>query len=372
VIRVSAPGKTILMGEHAAVYGRPALVAAVDQRLTVTLEPLAAAGEVRLELPQVGVRERASWGALRAYARRCRAAWEAYAANPGPERFAAVRGSDPAHLVKIALGETALARGDAETPSFALRLESQIPIGAGFGSSAAVAVAVVYAVLRLAGDDPPVAELERLALEVERRQHGLPSGVDGATVLRGGVVWAQKSDGGVTVEPVTPRAPFLDRVRICNTGTPADSTGDVVAAVRRRLEADPPRRAALLDDMERQTRRLRRLLESAGAPPEAFVAPLRRFEAALEELGVVPAAVRRLVRRIEAAGGAAKISGAGTLRGDGAGSLLVYHPRPEAIDRRLLSGSLVPLAVRLGAAGVRRESDGGAATKLPAEDPAAS
>ena len=39
-ITVSAPGKLMLFGEHAVVYGRPCLVTAVDQRLSLKAEKL--------------------------------------------------------------------------------------------------------------------------------------------------------------------------------------------------------------------------------------------------------------------------------------------------------------------------------------------
>ena len=38
MVRVSAPGKCILFGEHAVVYGHPAVAVAIDQRLTVNAE----------------------------------------------------------------------------------------------------------------------------------------------------------------------------------------------------------------------------------------------------------------------------------------------------------------------------------------------
>ncbi len=360
-VTVSAPGKTILMGEHAAVYGRPALVAAVDRRLearlTETGGTTGAASGARLELPAVGVSETVAWNDIRTYARTARERWQEYQRRPGPEAFRRLRGDDPAHLVKVALSEAADLKGDSDPPGIELSLRSEIPIGAGFGSSAAVGVAVAAAYLRLRGADVETAALERLALEIDRRQHGAPSGVDTATVIRGGLVWATRdADGRVSATPVAARSPQLANVRIFNTGEPAESTGAVVAAVRARRDADPERFEGLLERMEVATRVLRLKLESTDeTPAPSLLEPIREFQACLEALGVVPPRIREIVREVERGGGAAKISGAGALSGDGAGSLLVYHPEPAAIDGWTFLGGLERLGVELGAEGARVE-----------------
>jgi hypothetical protein len=62
------------------------------------------------------------------------------------------------------------------------------------------------------------------------------------------------------------------------------------------------------------------------------------------------------VRRVEAAGGAAKVSGAGSLAGPGAGSLLVYHADSEAAAAWELLRTFAHLPVHLGAGGFRRET----------------
>ena len=357
-VRVSAPGKSIVMGEHSAVYHRPALAAAVDRRSVAEVFLHGTPGRLRLDLPQVDVKDEVTWSDVLDYTRACRRAWQRYREHPDPETLARMRGTDPAHLVKVALGEAAEHLGNGDPPGMAIRLDSEIPLGSGFGSSAAATVALTEAYLAMRGATLEPKALHRLTLEAERRQHGLPSGVDNATVIHGGLVWARKRASGETsVEALSARPRILEDIRVFHTGEPAETTGAVVDAVRRRRQSDPDRYDHVLDRMEEATRSFRQELEQPTAPSRwRVIALMRDFEACLEELGVVPEPIREIVREIEGRGGAAKVSGAGALSGHGAGSLMVYHPDGSDIDRWDFLGGLEPLDLTLGAEGVRRET----------------
>ena len=380
-VTASAPGKLILFGEHAVVYGRPALVAAVDLRLVARLAagagPAGPDAAVRLRVPQLDLDERTTWAEVVAYARERRELWHewverrrAAVVGPGPgaaaPRFAPSGPGDAAHVLAVALGEAATALGEGAGPPLELDVTSELPVGAGFGSSAAAAVAVVAGYLTLAGAEPSAAELCRIALEVERRQHGLPSGVDAATVLHGGVLWAERRGEEPGTPPVLVPLPAADRpggrallggLAVFDSGPPAETTGAVVAAVRERATEEPDRYGALWDRIEAATRGFRALLEDeAGSPGERTrraVDLVRECEAALEAAGVVPAPVVEAVRAVEASGGAAKISGAGSLAGPGGGTVLALHPDgPDALDGPALSAGWTRRRVTLGGPGL--------------------
>ena len=51
---ISAPGKLMLFGEHAVVYGRPCLAAAVDSRITVSIQKINLQ-KVKIDAPQVKI-----------------------------------------------------------------------------------------------------------------------------------------------------------------------------------------------------------------------------------------------------------------------------------------------------------------------------
>jgi mevalonate kinase len=329
-IRASAPGKVILMGEHSAVYGGPALVAAVGRRVSVELT--VGGAQVELDLKTLGHREQCGWQEILDYRDEKRRAWSEFDSLAGGASFDAVRGNDPAHVVKVALGEVAYDLEDAMMPALRLVVDSEIPVGSGFGSSAAVAVVVVAACLRLMGGGFRPDRIARLALEVERRQHGRPSGVDHSAVLHGGIL--RVGSEGVD------RIGVGDWVRrdliLVDTGTPAEPTGEVVAAVRRQKELNEAEFSVLLERMRGNVGEFESVLGTS--PPET--AALRRvigdFERCLEDLKVVPAQVRRKIRALEEAGAAAKISGAGSLGGSAAGCLLVYRPPEISLEVREL------------------------------------
>lgn len=363
------------MGEHAAVYGEPALVAAVGRTLTATFEPAtlktgaetgssgaAASAEpsVELSIPALDLHRRRPWREVTDYARAAAGAWERWSQDPSPESFRHVLGDDPGHVAWVALGTAALEVEELPA-SLQVRVESQLPIGSGFGSSAAAAVALVAGALAAWDREVPLQRLEELALDVERRQHGRPSGVDTGTVLRGEVLWAQRREGKLQLErlrrPATAQDP-LRRIAVCDSGPPVEATGTVVAAVRRLRDQDPEAFAQRLTKMSQQTHRLREALTSEDTtsedtPAATDLRPLfQLFQSELENLRVVPSATQQKIRRVEAQGGAAKISGAGCLRGPGAGSVLVYHPRSDPAELARHAG-LEPLDMALGAPGLQ-------------------
>lgn len=340
--RVSAPGKLILMGEHSVVYGHPAVAAAVQRRLNVAVAPVTAAGESVVELKlgdaaPVPVPWRA---ALRL----------AEEAGPG----AAVAQGDPRFLAIVALGEAARLLGRIP-PSLALEVRSEIPAGHGMGSSAALALSIIAAVASACGEDLERTALEAAAHAVERRQHGSPSGLDAATVLRGGVIRTGEEAGSPRFRPLVADPAALARFRVFDSGCPLHGTGEVVASVRRRLEAD----AALERELETMGDLARDFTDclTGSGEPTAVGEAIRRFEAALEALGVVPPAARRLIRRIEAAGGAAKISGAGGLCDGadgrpGAGMILVHHEDSARIREWSFLNGLRAIDAPLGGPGL--------------------
>lgn len=273
----TAPGKVILLGEHAVVYDQPAVavpVRAVEARATVRLSdrPLAItahfpAGEGRppLEIDM--------------------------AAPPPASPLAAAATAALQHA-----GRTALS-------PWAIEITSSIPTGRGLGSSAAVAVALVRAIGQAASEDWDEATLAALAFASEKQVHGTPSGIDNTVAALGRPIrFAQGR-----AKPLAVGAPLT--LVIADTGD-VGATREIVAGVRERYQTQQ----TTYDDWFRRIGRLAD--EAAAAIAEGQVIRLGHLmnsnHLILQALQVSTPALDLLVGAARAAGAlGAKLSGSG-------------------------------------------------------------
>lgn len=183
VIEAQAPGKLILAGEYAVLDGGPGLAVAVGVRAEARITPLPGQGN-QLLIPDTGERFRFRW--ISGSGPR----WEQN--SPGAfglpleacAEILAARGllprSSELPACQIELSTAAFFRGSTDGQRVKL----------GLGSSAAVVVALMGALLRFAAAPAlPREELSRLCCEAHRRlQGGSGSGIDVVTSLTGGTV----------------------------------------------------------------------------------------------------------------------------------------------------------------------------------------
>jgi mevalonate kinase len=310
MITVSAPGKIHLMGEHAVVYGKPALLAAVNLRLSVSLQ----AGEKGLTIV-------------------------------APEGQSYIR-----HAIET----TAKALNIKTIPPLTLTLESQIPIGYHLGSSAATAVATVGAMMYFTKNLWNPEKINQIAYEVEKKQHGNPSGGDNTTVTFGGFIWFRKE---LEFLKSIWRFPFsfsktLHHFFLINTGRPKETTGEMVEWVRKQEKEEKKKFQELFVENENQTKRLAKAIKEGDE--EELMDAIRKGEKTLEEMGVVSSVAASFLRKIEDSGGAGKILGGGGKVGP-VGCLLCYHHAPDKIEALCKPYGYSIQHIALGEEGVRLE-----------------
>lgn len=301
-----SPGKLILAGEHAVVYGRPALVSAISVYARCEAE-LLDEKRVKLAAPDLGYLGEFPIGGLGDL-------YEDISERKKKFDAGKIEASElmlsPEELPWYA---AVLAWRAAGSPlvGWSMVVRSEIPQDSGCGSSAAISSAIIGAVSCLLGSELSREEQFNLVLEAEKLRHGRPSGVDPAAVVYGGVLRYQQREW----ERLSCRLPLLTLV---DTGRPESSTGECVAAVRRKW-AD----STIWDEFERVVDSLQESLsDDSGMRLRDAV---RENHHLLCRIGVVPGKVRSFIEQVEKRGGAGKISGAGSIRGAAAGVVWVVR-----------------------------------------------
>lgn len=306
---VSAPGKVILMGEHAVVYGKPAIISAMDARLTVAVSE-----------------------------------------NSQLEIVADEREDYIKHILATVCNHYHI----KDTPSLKIEITSDIPIGYHLGSSAALGAALVGALsYLLKGIWNPVL-INQLAYESEKYIHINSSGADPAAVVSGGLIWYRKELEflrSIWQLPFKPH-PSLNHFFLINTGRPKETTGEMVALVKERVQKKSEYMQTLLDLNEAQVKRVTVALREGNE--KELLDAIRVGESTLEGMGVVSDKVTPLIREIEKAGGVAKILGGGG-KSDGVGFLLCYHREPKSVAALSKKYHYTIQSIVLGEEGIRLE-----------------
>ncbi|MFX0025578.1 MAG: mevalonate kinase [Candidatus Hermodarchaeota archaeon] len=163
IISASAPGKVILLGEHAVVYGFPAIAMAITLRSTCTIESVNQG--IRLILKD-------------------------YNSDFNYRDLNQLKKEIPFNFRQISLILDIIRNNyNIDSLNIKITLGSQILSGSGLGSSASVAAALITALNTFYDLKLEKSGISNLAYKMEQITHGTPSGIDNTVCTHGNLIF---------------------------------------------------------------------------------------------------------------------------------------------------------------------------------------
>jgi len=301
-ITATAPGKIILFGEHAVVYGQPAIA--------VPLPAVQSRAVVRAGRPGEGL--------------------VIIAANLA-RTFVVRPDAQPDDSSLVVAVRLLLEHLRQPIPDLRVVLTSTIPVASGLGSGAAATAALLRALSMALGRPLDPEALNALVYEVEKIYHGTPSGIDNTVVVYERPVYFAR---GRPLETFAIGAPVP--LVVADTGQ-ASPTHVAVSDVRRLREAEPARIDAVLEAIGGVARSARAAIERGDVP--ALGALARENQALLRELTVSSEILEKLIMAAQEAGAAgAKLSGGG--RGGNLIAFVAAETAPEVMAALKAAGAV--------------------------------
>jgi len=272
-VKASAPGKIILFGEHAVVYGRPALAVPVTQvhaDVDVSASPRAG---IWIEAPDIDL-------------------YTELNAIPSDHPLASV-----IHNLFFSLGIDPF-------PALDIRITSTIPVASGLGSGAAVSAALTRALAAFLSKPLTDEQVSSFVYEIEKIHHSTPSGIDNSVIAYARPVFFIK---GKPIETFKVGTPFT--IVIGDTGVSAP-TKESVGDVRRLWTMDKVRWDSVFDEIGQIAMTACRAIQDGR--PALLGGLMDQNQSLLQELTVSSPELDRLVDAARKAGAlGAKLSGGG-------------------------------------------------------------
>ncbi|HEY9153098.1 MAG TPA: mevalonate kinase, partial [Anaerolineales bacterium] len=275
----SAPGKIILFGEHAVVYGRPALAVPVTQvHADVDISDSSKAG-IWIDAPDIDLH--AELNSL-----------------PADQPLAAVIHKFFPHPVPSPAGRETTGDG------IEIRISSTIPVASGLGSGAAVSVALTRALSSHLGQSMTNEQVNAMAYEIEKIHHGTPSGIDNTVITYAKPVFFVKRfpspdrrGAGGEVEIFKVGKPFT--IVIADTGISAP-TKEAVGDVRKLWEADKEKWEKVFDKIGEIVKKAKEKIENGNW--EELGELMNQNHSLLQEMTVSSVELDKLVNAARNAG----------------------------------------------------------------------
>lgn len=287
IISYSAPAKVILSGEHAVVYGKPALVSAIDRRLTVRV----------IE-----------------------------GNNTDPKMTEIIL------IVKKYLRDKNISINEKNCH---ISIQSDIPIGRGLGSSGALSVAISASLMEFfTGTQYKPEEINNCAYQVEKFFHKNPSGVDPTTSCFGGLIFYRKEFEFLkTISSLHAKIPknIANNLYLIDSGKPHETTAEMVQQVGTMYNSKSKFGESIFQKIEKTTKRM--VVSLMKEDKEFFKQTITENESLLEKIGVVSSSTKKLIKTLNPFG-VGKITGAGGKK-MGSGYLLFYGTEKNKLQKYL-------------------------------------
>ena len=272
----TSPGKIILFGEHAVVYGEPAIAVPVfstQAKAIVSARVHGKPGEIWIEAPDISL-------------------------------SAPLDQLDINHHLRAAIEIVIDDKDLDQVPSCKIQITSEMPPSSGLGSSAAISISLIRAFSAFLGKRLNDEKVSDLAYELEKIHHGTPSGIDNTVISHQKPVYYRK---GKPFDFLEIGKEFL--VLIVYSGIPGN-TREAVEGVRDRWQNEPDRYNRIFSRIGEITQAAKGIIETGN--PDQLGPMMNENHELLQEIGVSSPELDHLVSAASEAGAlGAKLSGGG-------------------------------------------------------------
>jgi len=268
-----APGKIILFGEHFVVFGNRAILGAIDKYATVTSEKTSTDNIlISSSLGQTSIQKNENTDNVE-------------------KKFRPFF-----YIAKKIINDNNFDKG------ISINIESEIPIGAGLGSSSACCVAAAASISNLF-DDPKNEDILQLAIDAEKTIFPNTSGADCTVSVFGGIIEYQKDKGFSKIETEH------DFNFLVVDSEQIHSTEKVVNQVKQFKEEN---NQVFLELCNEEERLISKALDAMKANELDTVGKcMAQNQIFLEQIGVSNDVLLEIIKEIEMITFGAKITGAG-------------------------------------------------------------